>query len=134
MLIEDIVSAKAEELGVLVLIGMSAIGFEERESHALLKIQTTKDQHAFTKTIVASYVVGADGSNSFLRHAIGSKRLDLGFDPVDAPYCRLSAHQTRPRYPEVDGSLLDPESKTAWTYRPLVCQFGLSLRVFTFTS
>lgn len=63
---------------------MRAIGFEERQSHALLKIQTTKDQHAFTKTIIASCVVGADGFNSFLRHALGSKRLYLGFDSVDA--------------------------------------------------
>lgn len=81
--IENIVNTRALELGVKVYMGVTAVAFTEENNRAQLMVRPTKSSEEETTTIDAAYVIGADGANSFLRDAIKSQRLDLGFKPVE---------------------------------------------------
>ena len=81
--IEAIANARAVELGVRVYMGMTAEAYKEENGRAQLTVRPTNDTQGAPRTIDAAYVIGADGANSFMRDAIKSNRLDMGFTPWD---------------------------------------------------
>ena len=81
--IEEVVVARALQLGVQVYMGVTAEAYTQKGDRALMTVRATKNPDAPANIIDAAFVIGADGANSFLRSAIGSKRIDQGFTPWD---------------------------------------------------
>ena len=81
--LEDVINARALELGVRVFMGTTARSIRQNVDSATLTVHATKDPKAIPWTINASYVVGADGAGSFVQKEIGVGRRDLGFKHID---------------------------------------------------
>jgi 2-polyprenyl-6-methoxyphenol hydroxylase-like FAD-dependent oxidoreductase len=87
--IEAIFDAKVRELGVAVQMGTVATDLRQDPDAVTLTVvasdgpQAEPRPDAQPRTIRASYVIGADGARSWVRAAIGSARLDLGFPALD---------------------------------------------------
>lgn len=111
--IEDVVSARAEQLGVSVLMGTTCTGLEERDGSVLLTVRPSQDTTAAatTTTITAKYVIGTDGANSFIREAMGSKRHELGFEPTDNLIIDFEHFHPDRDIPELQGvyQIFDPK-------------------------
>ena len=80
---EDIVDRRGHELGIKVYMGVTAIGVQEEIDSVTLTVRPTDSTGASTATIKAAFVVGADGSNSFVRGAIDAIKHDSGFPRID---------------------------------------------------
>lgn len=87
--IEAVFDAKVRELGVKVHMGIVATGLEQGPDAVTLSVVSSHGPQADPRlgaqpgTIRAAYVIGADGARSWVRTAIGSERLDLGFPALD---------------------------------------------------
>lgn len=87
--IEAIFDSKVRELGVQVHMGIVATRLQQSPDAATLTVvpshgpQAEPRPDAQPRTIRAAYVIGADGARSWVRTAIGSERLDLGFPALD---------------------------------------------------
>ncbi|MEU8132295.1 bifunctional 3-(3-hydroxy-phenyl)propionate/3-hydroxycinnamic acid hydroxylase [Streptodolium elevatio] len=82
--LEAVLTAKAESLpGVTVLRGHQAVALTDRGDHAELRVRAAGadgDRDGSDElTLRASYVVGCDGANSFVRDVLGTTVTDLGF-------------------------------------------------------
>lgn len=78
---EAAIDARGRELGVRVHMGRTAVAIEQ-DADGVSTFVRTAGEDGPTSRIVSRYVIGADGANSFVRDAIGSARLDLGFRSV----------------------------------------------------
>jgi len=76
---EDIIDARARQLGVRVHRGVTAVTLAQDEHRVLLGVRPTDRSDAEGHTVEASFVVGADGAGSFVAEALGVRRHDLGF-------------------------------------------------------
>ena len=87
--IEAVFDAKVRELGVQVHMGIVATGLQQSPDAVTLSVvpshgpQADPRPGAQPSTVRAAYVIGADGARSWVRTAIGSERLDLGFPALD---------------------------------------------------
>lgn len=80
--LEDIISARAVQLGVEVFMGVSAEAIEQDTDGVRTTVRPSADQDAKPVTVHSAYVIGADGANSFVRSTLGIERLDLGFEAM----------------------------------------------------
>ena len=80
---EAIFDARAQELGVQVFMGVSALNIEQDGSRVRLGVRVTDDADAEPCVIESSFLIGADGARSFVRGAIGIERRNLGFKAND---------------------------------------------------
>ncbi|MFF3208083.1 bifunctional 3-(3-hydroxy-phenyl)propionate/3-hydroxycinnamic acid hydroxylase [Streptomyces sp. NPDC002962] len=75
--LEETLAATAENLpGVTLVRGHTAVALEE---HPKAVVVTARDQHGHERRFQASYVIGCDGANSFIRERMGTDTTDLGF-------------------------------------------------------
>ena len=80
--IEDAMDDAARDAGAEVNLGWAAIGIEQDASGVNLTVapyidkEIQKDQ---ARTVRAKYLIGADGSNSFIRESVGIEREDFGY-------------------------------------------------------
>lgn len=80
--LEDVLDANARELGARVFMGVTAVDFTQHEDGIALTAVRTNQESEGKIAIKASFVIGADGANSFVRKSLGIDRDDLGFPPV----------------------------------------------------
>ena len=80
---EDVIVARGTELGVSVFMGATVTGFKQHADSVELTVLPSHDLHGEPSVIEASFLIGADGANSFIRQAIGAVKNDLGFPKVD---------------------------------------------------
>ena len=71
--------ARGRELGVQVLMGVTAESVTQHADGVRTKVRATNNPAAPAYAIESRYLIGADGANSFVRSAIGAERRDLGF-------------------------------------------------------
>ncbi len=82
--VENILDARVRELGVRVFMNTTAHAIEQNELRATLFVKPSDSpENAECKAIHASYIIGADGANSFVRNALDIERKNLGFDDHD---------------------------------------------------
>lgn len=87
--IEGVFDAKVRALGVQVHMGFMATDLQQSPDGATVSVVPTHGPQAGPRpgaqpgTIRAAYVIGADGARSWVRTAMGSERLDLGFPALD---------------------------------------------------
>lgn len=112
---EVIFERRALELGVQLHMGMQAVRLEQNADTATLTVVPSNGASgrdtADERTIEATYVIGADGANSFVRSASGIERIDLGFRAMDELVIDFEHHETdadMPELPEVY-QVLDPD-------------------------
>ncbi len=75
---EAIFDERAQQLGVRVYMGVSAVSIEQNADGVRLGLRATDGPD--TQTVLESpFLIGADGARSFVRAAIGVQRRDLGF-------------------------------------------------------
>ncbi|WP_420309184.1 bifunctional 3-(3-hydroxy-phenyl)propionate/3-hydroxycinnamic acid hydroxylase [Streptomyces sp. YS-B37] len=75
--LETTLAAAAESLpGVTLLRGHTAVTLDESPEAVVV---TTRDQHGHNRSFRASYVIGCDGANSFVRELMRTDSTDLGF-------------------------------------------------------
>ena len=79
---EAAIDARGRELGVQVLMGVTAESVTQHADGVRTEVRATNDPAARASAIESRYVIGADGANSFVRSAIGAERRDLGFAAV----------------------------------------------------
>ena len=79
---EAAIDARGRELGVWVVMGVTAESVTQHVGGVRTEVRATKDPAARAYAIESRYVIGADGANSFVRSAIGAGRRDLGFAAV----------------------------------------------------
>jgi len=106
---EAIIDGRGRELGVTVHMGMTADGLEQDDKGVRTTFRPTSGAGAGS-TVHSRYVVGADGPKSFVRDAMGSHRLDLGFKAM--PHLVLDFEYSDPdidlpQLPEA-ANILDP--------------------------
>ena len=80
---ESVIAARCVELGVSVFMNATVTGLEQLADAVKLTVHATDDPEGEPSVIEASFVVGADGANSFVRQAIGAAKEDLGFPKID---------------------------------------------------
>jgi 2-polyprenyl-6-methoxyphenol hydroxylase-like FAD-dependent oxidoreductase len=76
---EVILDERGRELGSRVFMGYTAESLTQDADGVRTVVRATDDSSASLHTISSRYVIGADGPKSFVRSAIGSQRIDLGF-------------------------------------------------------
>ncbi|MGW2425335.1 bifunctional 3-(3-hydroxy-phenyl)propionate/3-hydroxycinnamic acid hydroxylase MhpA [Streptomyces sp. NPDC001709] len=75
--LEELLAARAASLpGITVLRGHRVVDINEHDERVTL---TVEGDDAATRTVVARWVVGCDGANSFVREHLGVATTDLGF-------------------------------------------------------
>jgi len=79
---EAAIDGRGRELGVRVLMGVTAESVTQDASLARTVVRDAVDPTSPSRAIDSRYVIGADGANSFVRTAIGAVRQDLGFRAV----------------------------------------------------
>lgn len=88
--------------GVSVFQGRAVTGLAERDGEVVLTVD------GIAEPVHASFVVGADGANSFVRGALGIPQEDLGFEAtwvvVDV---EIAPGHAEPKVPDT-GQVLDP--------------------------
>ena len=77
--LEDIISARGEELGVRLYMGTTAEAIQQDVDGVRTVVRSGRNRDQSPSTIWSRYVIGADGAGSFVRDAIGAQRRDLGF-------------------------------------------------------
>lgn len=84
-------------------MGYEAIGLEQDNDGATITIasRTSNDDDANSLKVRGQYVVGCDGSRSFVREAMGIKREDYGFNES---WCTIDVEKLRPLPPEFDST------------------------------
>lgn len=75
--LEDIISARGENLGVRMFMGSTAEAIQQDVDGVRTVVRSDRDR--LPSTVQSQYVIGADGAGSFVRDAIGAQRRDLGF-------------------------------------------------------
>jgi 3-(3-hydroxy-phenyl)propionate hydroxylase len=80
--IEDAIAAKAFERGAEVRMGWAAAAIAQGEDAVELTLAPRVDgllEEAAAEVVSASYLIGADGANSFVREALAIDREDFGY-------------------------------------------------------
>ncbi|GAA5206028.1 bifunctional 3-(3-hydroxy-phenyl)propionate/3-hydroxycinnamic acid hydroxylase [Microbacterium kyungheense] len=77
--VEDHIDARGQALGVQVLMNTTAVDIAQTADAAQLIVRDSDEPDGATCTIDAAFIVGADGSNSFVRQRLGVDKRDLGF-------------------------------------------------------
>lgn len=77
--LEDIISARGEELGVRLFMASAAEAIQQDVDGVQTVVRSSKHLGGAAHTIRSRYVIGADGAGSFVRDAIGAQRRNLGF-------------------------------------------------------
>ena len=80
--LEEIVDRRARELGVVVMMNTTALRIDQDANGVDVMVRETSDEGATPQAIRASFLLGADGANSFVRDRIGVAKQDLGFPPI----------------------------------------------------
>ena len=75
---EEAIDGRARELGARVFMGMRAGSLEQSDDGVVIHAESVEASGA-NLVIASKYVIGADGANSFVRAAVGAKKIDLGF-------------------------------------------------------
>ncbi|QSE41311.1 bifunctional 3-(3-hydroxy-phenyl)propionate/3-hydroxycinnamic acid hydroxylase [Rhodococcus erythropolis] len=81
--VEDRIDEKGRALGVRVLMNTTAVDIVQTPEAAQLIVRDSDHQDGPTTTIDATFVIGADGSNSFVRRQVGITKRNLGFPVLD---------------------------------------------------
>ncbi|MFB9465862.1 bifunctional 3-(3-hydroxy-phenyl)propionate/3-hydroxycinnamic acid hydroxylase [Streptomyces cinereospinus] len=108
--LEAIIDSRVLELGGRVIMGMTAEQVSQDADGVRLTVRPTADPEAGTRTIQASYLIGADGARSFVRTTLGIRREDLGFSANDELVIDFEHHdpdRDLPQLPDVY-QVLDP--------------------------
>ncbi|MDI5975126.1 bifunctional 3-(3-hydroxy-phenyl)propionate/3-hydroxycinnamic acid hydroxylase MhpA [Amycolatopsis magusensis] len=102
--LEAALSEQAAKLPTLkVLTGHTAIGLVDHEDHVEVEAPGPNSDY---DRITASWVIGCDGANSFVREHIGSTNTDLGFKQ-DWLLCDVLFNEPREFHPN-DRQICDP--------------------------
>ena len=111
---EGVIAARCVELGVPVYMNATVTALEQRADGVELTAHATDNMDGEPSTIEASYVVGADGANSFVRQVMGAVKEDLGFPKVDnlvVDYIHNNPDRDIPQMIE-SRSIVDPKRPT----------------------
>ena len=81
--LEDVLAARGLELGVSVFMNATVTALKQHAGSVELTVQASDDLQGAPCVVDASFVIGADGANSFVRQAIGAVKNDLGFPNID---------------------------------------------------
>lgn len=81
--VEERIHQRGRALGVQVLMNTTAMDISETADRARLIVRDSDDLDGADCTIEAAYIVGADGSNSFVRQRMGIEKHDLGFPTLE---------------------------------------------------
>ncbi|MGW5510703.1 bifunctional 3-(3-hydroxy-phenyl)propionate/3-hydroxycinnamic acid hydroxylase [Streptomyces albogriseolus] len=77
--VEDVIDARGRDLGVEVIMNATAVDIAQSGHGVRLVVRDSDDLDGADCTIEAQFVLGADGSNSFVRQNAGIAKQDLGF-------------------------------------------------------
>ncbi|OZD65730.1 hypothetical protein CH263_12515 [Rhodococcus sp. 06-1059B-a] len=81
--VEDLIDEKGVSLGVRVLMNTTAVNITQNADRAILTVRGSDSLEGPDTTIEAGYIIGADGSNSFVRRHLGISKTNLGFPILD---------------------------------------------------
>lgn len=109
--LEDILSARGEELGVRLYMSTTAEAIRQRADGVDTTVRASADTSASPSTIRSRYVIGADGATSFVRSAVGAERRDLGFTAMPQLVVDFEYTDQDQDIPELDSAslVLDPD-------------------------
>ncbi len=111
---EDVIAARCVELGVSVYMNATVTALDQRADGVELTAHATDNLDGEPSVIEASFVVGADGANSFVRQVMGAVKEDLGFPKVDnlvVDYIHNDPDREIPQMIE-SRSIVDPKRPT----------------------
>ena len=111
---EDVLAARSVELGVSIFMGTTVTAIDQQNEFVELTAHPTENPQQAPSTIRASFVIGADGANSFIRQAMGAVKQDLGFSKVDNLVVDFIHNDPDREIPQVaeNRSILDPRRPT----------------------
>ncbi len=107
---EDVIAARGLDLGVSVLMNATVTGIEQQEDSVELKVLPSDDLRGEGSLVQASFVIGADGANSFVRGVIGATKTDLGFQSSNDLVVDFEHHDPDREIPEMGENrfIVDP--------------------------
>ena len=111
---ESALAARCEQLGVTVYMNATVTALEQLAVGVELTAHATDDLEGEASVVQASFVVGADGANSFVRQAMGAHKQDLGFPKIDnlvVDYIHNDPDREIPQMIE-SRSIVDPKRPT----------------------
>ncbi|MEU9443082.1 bifunctional 3-(3-hydroxy-phenyl)propionate/3-hydroxycinnamic acid hydroxylase [Streptomyces sp. NPDC048304] len=106
--LEELLAARAASLpGITLLRGHRVVDITEHDERVALTVET---DDAATRTVVAHWVVGCDGANSFVREHLGVPMTDLGFS-YEWLLCDVELHEPR-EFTPTNVQICDPARPT----------------------
>ncbi|KUM88393.1 3-(3-hydroxyphenyl)propionate hydroxylase [Streptomyces cellostaticus] len=106
--LEELLAARAASLpGITLLRGHRVVDLTEHDERVTLTVET---DDAAPRTVVARWVVGCDGANSFVREHLGVPMTDLGFS-YEWLLCDVELHEPR-EFTPTNVQICDPARPT----------------------
>ncbi|KUN00500.1 3-(3-hydroxyphenyl)propionate hydroxylase [Streptomyces yokosukanensis] len=106
--LEELIAARAAALpGITVLRGHRVVDLTEHDDRVAL---TVESDDGSSRSVVAHWVVGCDGANSFVREHLGVPMTDLGFS-YEWLLCDVELHEPR-EFTPTNVQVCDPARPT----------------------